>query len=98
MPSYASSLWREQSGEALSRFVEHVENKYGGNVIGYLPDAGEPGEWFERYAYTEDEDRLTKGYQMGDYRDPAQQAYRRFVLQNYGSLPEVNKIYRANFK
>jgi hypothetical protein len=98
MPSYASMAWRQASGEALRRFVEHVENKYGASVIAYLPDNGEPGEWFERYAYTEDEDRLTKGYQMGDYSEPMQQAYRRFVQQKYVSVADVNRIYHANFK
>ena len=98
MPSYASLAWRDASGEALRRFVEHVEDKYSDSVIAYLPDNGEPGEWFERYAYTEDDDRFTKGYQMGDYSEPMQQSYRRFLQQKYGAIAEANKIYRANFK
>ena len=96
MPSYASLRWREESSEALRQFVEHVENKYGGNVIAYLPDAGEPGEWFERYAFTEDEDRLTKGYEMGDYSEPMQRAYREYLNRKYGTIAELNRVYRQN--
>jgi len=95
MPSYASLRWREESAEALRKFVEHMEGKYGSSIIAYLPDSGEPGEWFERYAYTEDEDRLTKGFQMGDYSAPMQRAYRHFAQRRYGSIAEVNRIYRT---
>ena len=98
MPSYASLPWRRASGKALSEFVGHVEGKYGSSVIAYLPDNGEPGEWFERYAYTEDPDRFSKGYQMGDYSVPMQQAHRRFILQKYGNLAAINQAYHTNFQ
>lgn len=98
MPSYASLRWREESAEALLRFVEHMEDKYGDSVIAYLPDSGEPGEWFERYAYTEDDDRLTKGFEMGDYSEPMQRAYRQFAQKKYGSIAEINRNYLTSIE
>ena len=95
MPSYASLPWREASGEALLRFVEHVEEQYGSSVIAYLPDNGEPGEWCERYAYTEDDDRITNGYQMGDYSKPMQEAFRQFVQQKYQTIAKVNQVFHT---
>ncbi len=94
MPSYASLRWREESSNALSRFVAHVEEEYGESVVAYLPDAGEPGEWFERYAYCEDADRFTAGYEMGDYSPAMQRAYRQYAQAKYGNIAELNRVYR----
>jgi hypothetical protein len=93
MPSYASLKWREEAGEALRRVVAHVEEKYGNNVIAYVPGGGSCGEWFDWYAYTEDEERLTQGYEMGDYSKPMQEAYRKYVREKYESIENVNRIY-----
>lgn len=98
MPSYASLKWREEAGKALEVTVRHLEEKFGDNIIGYLPGNGSCGENFEQYAYTEITDRFTNGYQMGDYSQPMQQAYRDYVKEKYKTIQAVNAVYKLNLK
>ena len=86
MPSYASLKWRKEAGEALRNIVMHLEKKYGNSIIGYLPGCGSCGEWFQWHAYTEITDRFTNGYQLGDYSQPMQEAYRAYVKEKYQSI------------
>jgi len=95
MPSYASLKWREEAGEALRRVIAHCEKKYGDNIIAYVPGGGSCGEWFQWYAYTEDPDRLTKGYEMGDYSKPMREAFQKFVKEKYKNLDTVNRVYES---
>ncbi len=98
MPSYASLKWRKEAGEALYRVVKHVEEKYGNNIVGYVPGGGSCGEWFQWYAYTEDKDRFTKGYEMGDYSEPMKKAYRKFVKEKYKTVENMNRVCGTSFK
>ncbi|KPL15700.1 MAG: hypothetical protein AMS26_06880 [Bacteroides sp. SM23_62] len=98
MPSYASLKWREEAGEALRNIVLHLEEKYGNNIIGYLPGCGSCGEWFQWHAYTEITDRFTNGYQLGDYSKPMLKAYREYVKNKYKSIERVNAVYSTNLK
>jgi len=98
MPSYASLKWREETGEAMMNVIRHLEEKYGNNIIGYLPGCGSCGEWFQWYAYTEISDRFTNGYQMGDYSQPMQEAYREFVRNKYQHIAAVNAAYGTDLK
>ena len=93
MPSYASLKWREEAGEALRRVIAHCEEKYGDHVVAYVPGGGSCGEWFQWYTFTEDKDRLTKGYEMGDYSEPMRKAYQKFVQDKYYNLQVVNEVY-----
>jgi len=96
MPSYASIKWREEAGEALRRVIAHCEKKYGDNIVAYVPGGGSCGEWFQWYAYTEDADRITKGYEMGDYSQPMRKAFQKFVRNKYKHLSKVNQLYGLN--
>ncbi|MFA5814244.1 MAG: beta-galactosidase [Bacteroidales bacterium] len=93
MPSYASLKWREEAGKALEVTVRHLEERFGNNIIGYLPGNGSCAENFEQYAYTEIADRYTNGYQMGDYSEPMQRAYRAYVKDKYKTIDAINSIY-----
>jgi len=42
----ASDLWRTQMIAHLRRLVDHCEQKYGGQMLGYHPCAQHTGEWF----------------------------------------------------
>ena len=96
MPSYASLKWRKEAGEALRNIVMHLEKKYGNSIIGYLPGCGSCGEWFQWHAYTEITDRFTNGYQLGDYSQPMQEAYRAYVKEKYQSIDAVNNAYHTD--
>jgi hypothetical protein len=98
MPSYASLKWREEAGRALEITVRHLEEKFGNNIIGYMPGNGSCGENFEQYAFTEISDRFVNGYQMGDYSEPMQQAYRSYVKDKYKAIKNVNDVYRLNLQ
>jgi hypothetical protein len=98
MPSYASLKWREEAGKALEITVRHLEEKFGNNIIGYLPGNGSCGENFEQYAYTEIADRFTNGYQMGDYSEPMQKAFRDYVKDKYKTIQAVNEAYKYNLQ
>lgn len=93
MPSYASHKWRKEAGEALYRAIAHCEEKYGENIVAYVPGGGSCGEWFQWHTFTEDADRFTKGYEMGDYSQPMLKAYQQFVRKKYGTLKTVSRAY-----
>jgi hypothetical protein len=44
-PTLASSHYRELSHKAMQAFLDHVEGKYGGNILGYQVGNGFGGEW-----------------------------------------------------
>ncbi len=93
LPSFASMKWREEAGEALSRVVNHIEQKYGNNVVAYVPGGGPNGEWFHWYAYNEDADRHEKGYPLEDYSEPMQSVFREFAQNKYGTVQMMNDAY-----
>ena len=44
--SVASDVWRTEAGEQLSRFVKHMEARYGDQIIGYHFAGQNTHEWF----------------------------------------------------
>ena len=44
-PSMASEKYRELSHKAMNAFLNHVEGKYGDNIVGYQVGNGFGGEW-----------------------------------------------------
>lgn len=97
MPSYASLKWRQETGEALRRVIAHCEEKYGNNIVAYVPGGGSCGEWFQWYTFTEDADRFTHGYEMGDYSEPMQKAFRNYAKGKYGTVQKMNAAYQSNY-
>ncbi len=74
--SMASALWRQESGEALARFIGHVRSQpYAGHVIGYQLVGG-LNEWF----YVGSGDR---GFP--DFSPAATTAFRAWLAQRYAN-------------
>ncbi|MGC8843107.1 MAG: beta-galactosidase [bacterium] len=44
--SIASSEWRKDTADALKKLVQHLEEKYGDHIIGYMFCGQNTGEWF----------------------------------------------------
>jgi len=97
MPSFASMKWRREAGEALRRVIAHCEEKYGNNIVAYVPGGGSCGEWFQWHTFTEDPDRFEKGYEMGDYSEPMRRSYRKFVRDKYVSIKRLNDVYNETY-
>ena len=74
--SLASMLWRERSGEAVRRFVEHCRSaSYSSRIIGYLPASGVSWEW-QHWGSVGDSEPT-------DYSEPMQEAFRGWVREHY---------------
>ncbi|MFW6438382.1 MAG: beta-galactosidase, partial [Armatimonadota bacterium] len=74
--SLASEVWREESGDALRRFVEHCQSaSYSSRIIGYLPASGVSWEW-QHWSSVGD-------FEPTDYSEPMQEAFRRWVSERY---------------
>ncbi|MFC1461522.1 hypothetical protein ACFLQR_03265 [Verrucomicrobiota bacterium] len=44
--SFSSQRWQRDAGDALRRYVQHLEgDKFSGHILGYLPSAGLSHEW-----------------------------------------------------
>ncbi len=44
--SFSSELWRKEAGEAMAKFIRHLENSpYADRIVGYQPCAGGSYEW-----------------------------------------------------
>ena len=78
-PSLASEVWREDSVEALKRFVEHFENgPYADNIIGYNPILS-GNEWFGwSWKAVEPEDGFD------DFSEPMRRHFREWLRDRYG--------------
>ena len=44
-PSFASESYRELSHRLMNAFITHLEDKYGGSIVGYQVGNGFGGEW-----------------------------------------------------
>ena len=44
--SFCSELWRREAKERIRALIEHVEEKYGANIVGYHPCPSHEEEWF----------------------------------------------------
>lgn len=76
-PSFSSDGWRTDAGEALRRFVTHVEEApYADHVVGYQLASGEDGRWREWGA--------TSGL-YGDYSPPQTRAFIAWLREKYGN-------------
>ncbi len=74
--SLASEAWRQESGEALRRFITHCRSSsYSTRIIGFLPASGVSWEW-QHWGSVGD-------HEPTDYSAPMQAAFRRWVSERY---------------
>lgn len=93
-PSFAAEQYRLNAGEAIKRFVAHVEEKYGNNVLGYVVGGGPYGEWLHWHSYNwEDPDPEL----LDDYSEVMRQAFIRGVKDKYTTIQELNKSWKSNY-
>jgi hypothetical protein len=72
-PSFASELWLKEEGEALKRFVEHIQSSpYAERCIGYHIGAGIYGEWHYMGAQY-----------VPDTSEPMTRAFRKWLKEHY---------------
>ena len=76
-PCWSSEVWRRDAGEALQRFVRHVEGSpYGDRVMGYQLASGATGSWDFWGVY--------QGH-LGDYSPPEKAAFQRWLSTKYAN-------------
>lgn len=74
--SWASELWREDTGQALARYIKHVrESDYSDHVIGFYICVGYTGEW--------NRIKAQNGFSW-DYSEPMKCAFRDWLRKKYG--------------
>ena len=93
-PSFASQLWRDQAGEALRRVVEHIEQRYGDNVVAYVPGGGPCGEWFHWFNYGAN----SGPDHLDDYSPPMHAAWTRYLADRYDTIEALNTAWGAAHK
>ncbi|MGI5818365.1 MAG: beta-galactosidase [Armatimonadota bacterium] len=85
--SLASEAWREESGQAIRRFVEHCRSaSYSSRIIGYLPASGVSWEWQHWGSVGE--------HEPTDYSEPMREAFARWVGERYDSEEELREAWR----
>ncbi len=75
--SFASEPWRRDAGEAMAKFIRHLESSpYADRIVGYHPSAGGSYEWM--YHGGQDSQFL-------DYSKPTLLKFRQWLKQRYGT-------------
>jgi hypothetical protein len=76
-PSFASTVWREKTAEALAQYVTHVrQSPYAKNIIGYFVCGGGTEEWYYWGDYN-------NGRYALDYSPPMLRALRDYLRRKY---------------
>jgi hypothetical protein len=84
--SWASPRWREDTDDALRRFIAYVEaSPYADRVIGYHLASGTTEEWMQ-WGSNED--------QWADYSPVNLAAFRRWLAARYGTDTALQKAWR----
>lgn len=88
--SFASRKWLADAGEALRRFVQHLENgPYAGRIIGYHIGYGMCGETSLWRAWENRPD-----YCYGDYSAAFRKSFFDWGLNRYGSPEKLADVWR----
>ncbi len=88
LQSFSSKKWRRDAGEALRRFIEHLENgKYGKNIIAYHIAYGQCGETTPWRSWTKDDSKY------GDYGINNKRAFFDWGIKKYGSRENLAKAW-----
>ncbi len=86
-PSLASEHYRELSHKAMKAFLDHVEGKYGNNIVGYQVGNGFGGEWlmFNSFWETRPGQKPPTKFGVEDYSPPARREFRAWLRRKYGT-------------
>lgn len=86
-PSFASGKYRELSHKAMIAFLNHVEGKYGDNILGYQVGNGFGGEWLTFNSFWEARPGGEPPTKFGveDYSPAAQAGFRAWLKKKYGT-------------
>lgn len=84
-PSLASQPYRELSHKALAAFLDHVEGKYGKNIVGYQVGNGFGGEWlmFNSFWEIRAGQKPPTKFGVEDYSPPARREFRAWLRKKY---------------
>ncbi len=89
--SFASKKWLEDAGEALRRFVRHLEESpYAERIVGYHIAYGMCGETSLWRAW---EHKIN--YRFGDYGYACRRAFYDWGLAFYGSVPRLEEAWNT---
>lgn len=94
-PSLASEKYRELSYKAMVAFLEHVEGKYGDNILGYQPGNGFGGEWLMFNSFWEARPGRPAPTKFGveDYSPVAREKFREWLKIRYRRVGELRKAW-----
>lgn len=86
--SLASETWRQVSGDAMRRFIQHCQAApYGSRIIGYHPCSGVSWEWQHWGS--------VGPFDPSDYSEPMQQAFRAWAKREYaGNVDALRAAWR----
>jgi hypothetical protein len=95
-PSFASEKYRELSHKAMIGFLNHVESKYGNNILGYQVGNGFGGEWLTFNSFWEVRPGAPPPTKFGveDYSPPAQARFRSWLRNQYGGVEALRRAWR----
>jgi hypothetical protein len=90
-PSLASEQYRELSHKAMNAFLDHVEGKYGNNILGYQVGNGFGGEWLMFNSFWETRPGQSPPTKFGveDYSPPARREFRAWVKRKYATESDL---------
>jgi hypothetical protein len=84
-PSFSSEHYRELSHQAMIALVNHLEEKYGDNILGYQAGNGFGGEWLPFNSFWEVRPGQPPPTKFGveDYCAAAKTDFRRWLREKY---------------
>jgi hypothetical protein len=84
-PSFSSEKYRVLSHKLMIAFINHLESKYGQNIVGYQVGNGFGGEWLPFNSFWEtrpNQDPPTK-FGVEDYSPAARNAFKMWLKNKY---------------
>lgn len=91
--SFASRVWRNDAGEALRKFLEHVKSAwYADRILGFLLCAGNSAEWFYHIYYSEGGVKLVQPFTV-DCSEIMRQEFIRWLSEKYSDVDTLRKAW-----
>ena len=82
-PSWQSEVWSADLERVYARIAEHVKSSpYGKAVVGFFITGNDDGQFVVHY---------------NDHSEPAQRAFRTWLMTKYGSLARLNSVWKTDF-